>query len=72
MDILITTEKLRRIALGKIVFKKCPCCDNNGRQYWEETGTSVLPYPHPNWGDDYESGPCDNCEGVGYIMINAE
>ena len=67
MQISYDIEDFRKIILGKITFKKCPCCDNNGVEYWDETGTSVLPYPHKSWGDKYESGKCENCGGLGFI-----
>jgi hypothetical protein len=67
MDIIISTKRFREIITGKIKYRKCLACDNEGREFWEETGCSVLPYPHPDWGDNYESGPCDVCEGVGYV-----
>ena len=63
----IETEYLRRVILGQMTFKKCPACDNSGREYWDESGISVLPYPHKDWGDNYDSGPCSNCGGLGYI-----
>lgn len=66
-EITINTDYLRDIILGHVQFRKCPACDNAGREYWDETGTAVLPYPHPDWGDNYESGPCEYCNGLGYI-----
>lgn len=65
----ITSERLRDIITGKIKYKKCPCCDNEGYEYWDENGVSVLPYPHPDWGNNYERGACQNCCGVGYVEI---
>ena len=64
----LDTEELRNIITGKTSFRKCPCCNKEGLEYWEETGVSVLPYPHPDWGDNYESGPCDECDGLGYVQ----
>ena len=69
MSSIIDVEKewLRKVISGKITFKKCLCCDNNGREYWDENGVSVLPYPHPDWGEDYCDGPCQNCDGIGFV-----
>jgi hypothetical protein len=63
----ITPEELREIILGKITFRKCPCCDNDGYEYWDENGISALPSPHPSWKDNYTKGACQNCHGIGYI-----
>ena len=64
-----TSEGLREIILGKVEFKKCLCCDNNGKQYSNDDGCPPLPYPHPDWGDDVEGIECENCEGVGFVRI---
>ena len=63
----LTTEEYRNIILGKRKFEKCLCCDNSGYEYWDEDGVSVLPYPHKDWGDRYSRGPCENCNGIGYV-----
>jgi hypothetical protein len=68
----IEIEFLRDIITGKQTYRKCLACDKNGREYWDETGTSVLPYPHPDWKDNYECGPCDNCDGIGYVPNPSE
>lgn len=65
----ISIEELRNIILGKIQYKKCPCCDNNGFEYWDEEGISVLPSPLPEWGENYGKGICENCNGLGFIQI---
>lgn len=62
----LSKEEYRNIILGKITFRKCPACDNNGREYWDEEGVSVLPYPHPDW-ENYSEGDCENCNGLAYI-----
>ena len=67
MYIELETEVLREIILGKRTYRKCPACDNNGVEYWDESGESVLPYPHPDWGSHYNTGPCENCDGLGYL-----
>lgn len=67
----ISVEEFRKIITGKQTYRKCPACDKEGKEYWDESGMSVLPYPHPDWGDNYNEGPCQECDGVGYIP-NAE
>lgn len=66
-EIYVTSEELRDIILGKITYRKCPCCDSNGTEYWDIDGEVVLPYAHPDW-EDYNQGECENCDGVGYIQ----
>lgn len=61
-----TAEELRDIIFGRTVFRKCPSCDNDGLEYWDEQGISVRPSPLPEWGEDYVSGDCENCGGLGY------
>ena len=63
----LTNSELRDIILGKTTYKKCPGCDQNGREYWEETGTVVLPYPLATW-ISHDSGLCQSCDGLGYIQ----
>lgn len=60
-------EDLLDIILGKVQYRKCPCCDSNGLQFWDEDGMGLGPYPRQEWGEDYGQGPCDNCDGLGYI-----
>ena len=66
-DINIEVEYLRDIITGKQTFRKCPACDKDGREYWDENGNGANSYPHPDWGVDYDSGPCRNCDGLAYI-----
>jgi hypothetical protein len=65
----ISIEDLRAIITGKVIYRKCPCCDNSGTEFWDETGSSVMPYPHPDWGKNYNSGPCLTCDGLGYVQV---
>lgn len=60
-------EELRQIICGEISFRKCPACDKNGLEYWDENGNGVSSFPHPDWGDNYQCGPCESCDGLGYI-----
>ena len=69
MTTVIDTDDLRKIITGETKYRKCLKCDNNGQEYWDETGVSVLPYPHPDWGNNFESGECDTCDGVGFVEI---
>ena len=63
----LTNEELRSIILGKRVYKKCPCCDNNGIYYLNEEGESASS-PLQEWGDDYSREECDNCDGLGFVI----
>lgn len=63
----VETKWLRDVILGKITFRKCPCCDNNGREYWDENGDGVSPFPRPEWNGNFDSGECENCGGLGFI-----
>jgi hypothetical protein len=55
--------------LGKDQYKKCPNCDLEGTEYWDENGQGVSPYPRPEWGEKYDSGDCENCGGLAYVKI---
>jgi hypothetical protein len=63
----LSRDEFRAIILGKITYRKCPCCDSEGLEYWDENGNGTGPCPRPEWGDNYESGLCDNCDGLGFI-----
>lgn len=65
------SHELRRIIFGKDVFRKCPACDNEGREYWDENGCPARPSPLPEWGDNYVSGDCEQCNGLGYNLFPA-
>ncbi len=69
MDIYISTKDLREIILGKITYRKCPNCDQNGNEHWDDDGRTVLPAPLPGWK---EYGSCQNCNGLGYIQNTSE
>lgn len=66
----ITKQELCDIIKGKIRFSKCLCCNNDGMVFWDENGQSVLSYPYPDWGENYDSGECDNCDGLGFVRKN--
>lgn len=63
----LEAEELREIILGKIVYRKCPCCDKEGMEYWSEDGEEVGPAPKPEWGEFYNEGECENCKGLGFV-----
>ena len=65
----LTSQELRDIIFGKTTFKKCPACDNNGKAYYDENGCPPLPYPHPDWGDNYVTEACEECDGLGYLFV---
>ncbi len=67
MDITLDIEELRDILLGKMVYKKCLCCDKDGMEYWNEDGEEVGPSPRKEWGDNYCEGSCENCNGLGFV-----
>jgi hypothetical protein len=60
-------DYIRDIILGRIQFQKCLCCDNNGKEYWDENGEGVCAFPRPEWGENYSVGACENCEGLGFV-----
>ncbi len=68
MSILYSIIEVRKFALGKFTARKCPCCDNDGIEYWDEDGIAPGPSPRKEWGEDFGSGACQNCNGIGYII----
>ena len=40
----ITSERLRDIITGKIKYKKCLCCDNEGYEYWDAMFNRFIEY----------------------------
>ncbi len=72
-SITLSKDQLRDIILGKVTFRKCPSCDNNGVEYWcGLTGAGAGPFARPEWGENCESGDCENCDGLGYIANAAQ
>lgn len=65
----INTGYLRSVIKGEVTFRKCPCCDINGEEWWDgRTGTGVGPSAPIGCSDeDVESGPCENCGGLAFI-----
>jgi len=57
---------LRAVIDGTIRFRKCPTCDNKGREYqaYDENGEPCSNYDETAWHDI-----CENCGGVAYIEI---
>ena len=68
MDIIISNQELRGIITGRITYRKCPACDKNGLEYWDENGRGVSPVPNPAWGENYCEGACEECGGLAYIQ----
>ena len=67
-----TIEEVREIIQGKVNFRKCPCCDNNGQEWWDgATGTGVGPSAPANCAeDDICHDDCQACHGLAYIAIS--
>ena len=59
-------EDLRAVIKGEIVYGQCPQCNGTGRENWDENGEDLRPGPSDN--PNRETGRCENCEGVGYIV----
>ena len=66
----LETEDVRDLIEGRLKYRKCPCCDSNGRVWYDgRTGEGVSPYPPAHI--PYHAlfcERCDNCEGLGYIL----
>jgi hypothetical protein len=66
-------DELYKLVLGKIHWKKCPCCDNSGTVYLDsKTGEGESSSPSgidPEWLD---RGSCENCNGLGLFCITIE
>lgn len=65
----LETQEIRDLILGKIKYRKCPCCDNKGREYYDDT-TSEGRYPSPSGINpaNLDSDECENCKGLAYIL----
>lgn len=63
----VEKDWMRDLIRGKIIFRKCPDCDKDGRQYWDENGENCQPSPKEEWGENYGEGPCETCDGLGYL-----
>ena len=48
-EFTFTKEELLAIILGKVQYRKCPCCDNHGLEYWDENGMGVGPRRDAQW-----------------------
>jgi hypothetical protein len=61
-------ENLKDFIEGRISFRKCPCCDNNGKVYYDgSTGLGASSSPagiDPEW---LTWDNCDNCYGLAYV-----
>jgi len=65
----IDRDELKDLIEGKLKYRKCPCCDANGLQYYDgSTGLGVSASPSgidPEW---LTSEGCDNCGGLAYLL----
>lgn len=68
----LENEEVRALALHKLSFVKCPCCDMNGLQYWDgRTGLGVNNSPVGLDTEDMCFGGCEECDGVGFILTGS-
>ena len=66
---MLYTEEVRDLILGKLKYRKCPCCDNNGLGYRDgETGVGASPSPSGISFECLSWGLCENCNGLGFIL----
>jgi hypothetical protein len=65
----VDIDFLRAIILGKVQFRKCPCCDMEGLIYFNDDDSPALASPKAEWGDEYHSEDCENCDGLAFIQI---
>jgi len=67
-------DTVRGIIRGTITYRKCPCCDNDGQEWWDGgTGLGAGPTPPVNVSvDDLASGDCDNCGALAYLLEHKE
>ncbi|TXH40935.1 MAG: hypothetical protein E6Q97_38750 [Desulfurellales bacterium] len=64
----VSFSTVREIIQGKIRPVKCVHCDLNGQEYWDENGNDAGPAPRTEWGDNFCSGDCEHCDGLGYVL----
>lgn len=65
----IDIEELKDLIKGKIQWRKCPECDNNGLQYFDgATGMGVSASPSGIDPEELAWENCDNCHGLAYIL----
>jgi len=66
---MLDTHEVRDLILGKLKYRKCPCCDNQGLEYWDgSTGMGVNPSPAGIDPENLSWGFCENCSGLGFIL----
>jgi hypothetical protein len=70
----LSKEEVRAICLGKFTARKCPCCNNEGKEYWDgNTGMGASPHPPPGIApEDIAWGFCETCDGVAFILTFQE
>jgi len=69
MIIDMDSEYFRGVITGKIRYRKCPLCDNNGVeiQAYDDMGEPCQS-DHP----EAQRHPCEACDEVGFIEIPEE
>lgn len=67
MYIELTINEMRDIIFGRVQYRKCPACDNNGEIHYDgATGDGANPFPIPNC--EYpETETCSECDGLAYV-----
>ena len=66
---MLDTEDVRNLILGKLKHRKCPCCDNNGRVYYDgESGMGISASPSGINPDNLAIESCENCSGLAFIL----
>lgn len=64
----LSKEELRDVIFGRIQYRKCPACDNDGVEWYNgKTGDAARPFPDPSWGKWTESQECPECDGLGFV-----
>lgn len=61
-----TSDYLRATITGEIIHGICLSCNGSGEENWNEDGEDIK--PGHSYADDRSNGPCENCEGLGFIV----
>lgn len=65
-----SAETVRRIILGKTQARKCPICEGTTVVNWDENGENIKSGPG-TW-PDRATGECEDCNGLGFILMDVE
>ena len=62
----VSNDYLREVIKGKVTFRKCPCCDNDGIeiQCYDDNGEPCTS-DHP----EARREVCENCYGVAFMEV---